>query len=296
VKYGKLNSKNSFKTCSKDMKKKKTRIVIITSNAIRHNYFKLMFALSGKIDVLKTYVEHTGDMSLKIKHPTSEIMEDLISYHFDTRHNTEYDFFSDIVRYMPDHSNSKTIKKGDINKDEIINEIEALNPDLIVTYGCSIIKPKLIDKFQNRIINVHLGLSPYYMGSGTNFHCLVNNEFYFEGYTFMYMDYGIDTGVIIHQERAVILPFDNPHQIGNRLIKSMTKKFMRLVENFQLVQKTHPIDFIGGKTYKNADATLELTDKLYNNFNSGGVIKYLKEKEFFFAKFPILQQGFLIDD
>ena len=38
----------------------------------------------------------------------------------------------------------------------------------------------------------------------------------------MYMDEGIDTGQIIHQSRAIILPFDNPHQIGNRLIKIMT--------------------------------------------------------------------------
>lgn len=278
------------------MEAEKIKIVIITSNAIRHNYFKLMFSLSEKIHILKTYVEHTGNISLKINPPKNEVMENLVHYHFDARHNSEYDFFSDIVQHVPDNSNSKNIKKGDINKDKVIDEIEALNPDLIVTYGCSIIKPRLIHLFQDRIINVHLGLSPYYMGSGTNFHCLVNNEFYFEGYTFMYMDCGIDTGEIIHQERAVILPFDNPHQIGNRLIKSMTKKFILLVENFHLVQRMEPIDFKGGKTYKNSDATLELTEALYDNFNSGGVIKYLKERESLTKKFPILQQRFLDND
>ena len=279
-----------------DMKKSKLKIVVITSNAIRHNYFKLMFSSSESIHVLRTYVEYTGDIPLKIISPKDKIKERVVDYHFDARHNAEYDFFSDVVQHMPDRSNSKIIEKGDINKNEIVEEIKGLNPDFIVTYGCSIIRPRLIDIFRDRLINVHLGLSPYYMGSGTNFHCLANNEFHFEGYTFMYMDYGIDTGEIIHQERAVILPFDNPHQIGNRLIKSMTHKFIRLIENFHLVQKMEPINFEGGRTYKNSDATLELTEKLYENFNSGGVIKYLKKKKSFSKKFPILQQRFLVND
>ena len=54
----------------------------------------------------------------------------------------------------------------------------------------------------------------------------MNNEFEFFGYTFMYLDEGIDTGEIIHQGRPKIFPYDNPHQIGNRLIKKMTKDLL----------------------------------------------------------------------
>ena len=268
-------------------------IVIITGNALRHHYFKLMFSNNKDIKVLKTYVESEGKLNLSIKHPKCNDLNDNANLHFEARSNTEYDFFSDIVESCDDFSNSKVIKKGEINNLEIVDEIKCINPDFIVTYGCSIIKPKLIQIFRKKILNVHLGLSPYYFGSGTNFHCLVNNDLHCEGYTFMYMDEGIDTGEIIHQSRAAILPFDNPHQIGNRLIKDMTKDFIKLVVNFELVEEKESVTTFRGKTYKNKDATSELTEELYSNFHNGCVVDYLKNKTTIDRKCPLVEQSFL---
>ena len=270
-------------------------IVIITSNDIRHNYFKIVLSKSVGINVLRSYIETNENFQLKPKEIDKNHLDNIPALHLDMRYNTEYDFFSDVIEYCEDKSNSKTIKKGEINSLDIINEIIKINPDLIITYGCSIIKPKLIKEFKNRIINVHLGLSPYYFGSGTNFHCLANNEFQFEGYTFMYMDEGIDTGSIIHQARAKILPFDNPHQIGNRLIKQMTKDFINLILNFEQVEKKEKVTDIMGKTYKTKDASDELTLKLYNNFENNSVLKYLKAQDQLCKKYPIIEQYFLKD-
>jgi folate-dependent phosphoribosylglycinamide formyltransferase PurN len=240
-------------------------------------------------------VETNESFILREKTVDEATSGDKVVQHFVARHNTEYDFFSDAIEFCKDKSNSEYIDKGEINDSNIVNEIVKLNPDLIVTYGCSIIKPKLIEVFENRIINVHLGLSPYYFGSGTNFHCLVNDEFQFEGYTFMYMNKGIDTGDIIHQARAKILPFDNPHQIGNRLIKKMTKDFINLIVDFDLVEPKSPVTGYLGKTYKNKDATDALTLKLYENFNNGAVDRYLMNKALLHKEFPIIAQDFLKD-
>jgi len=271
-------------------------IVIITSNSIRHQYFKLVFSNNKNLNVLKTFVEYDNDYKLAIKKPKIEKLDDTPSLHFDERHNSEHDFFSDVIELFEDNSNSEFIKKGSINSEKVISELIRLNPSLIVTYGCSIIKSKLIDHFNRRIINVHLGLSPYYFGSGTNFHCLVNNEFQFEGYTFMYMDYGIDTGEIIHQGRALILPFDNPHQIGNRLIKHMTKDFIKLVVNFHLVEIMTPIIEIKGRVYKKTDATDQKTRQLYDNFENKSVISYLKKERQIINQYPIIRQSFFEKD
>ena len=195
------------------------KIIIITSDSIRHNYFKILFSQNSSLKILRTYVEHEKPFELAEKIIDKKNINDISAQHFISRHNIEYDFFSDSIELLNDKSNSKYLAKGFINEVNIVKEIVNLNPDLIVTFGCSIIFPPLINSFENRIINAHLGLSPYYFGSGTNFHSLVNDELQFVGYTFMYMDEGIDTGKIIHQSRALILPFDNPHQIGNRLIK-----------------------------------------------------------------------------
>ena len=269
------------------------KIIILTSDDIRHNYFKIRFSNSPGIEVIKTYVESENEFELKFKKICDETLDDQLKLHFALRHNSEYDFFSDIIQICEDRSQTKFIKKNEINNESLVQEIIDLNPDLIVTYGCSIIKPPLIEAFKNRIINVHLGLSPYYFGSGTNFHALVNNEFYCVGYTFMYMNEGIDTGNIIHQSRAEILPFDNPHQIGNRLIKSMTTDFIKLVQNFDLVSEKvqHHTEY--GKTYKRKDATLEKTMELYSVVCNENIEKYIKNSEIWEAKYPIIEQDFL---
>ena len=88
-------------------------IVIITSNSIRHNYFKIMFSNNTKINVIKTYVESKELLNLDIIKYSD--LDNLNEKHFHTRHNIEHDFFSDIINNIPDKSNSKYIDKGDIN-------------------------------------------------------------------------------------------------------------------------------------------------------------------------------------
>ena len=269
-------------------------IVIITSNSIRHNYFKILFSKHKEINVLRTYVESNDYFYLEDKKVSNENCNDKVAQHFIARHNTEYDFFSDIIDFCEDKSNSKYIRKGQINNIDVVSEIISLNPDLIITYGCSIIEPVLIEAFKDKIINTHLGLSPYYFGAGTNFHCLVNNEFQFQGYTFMYMDKGVDTGRIIHQSRATILPFDNPHQIGNRLIKKMTRDFIYLILNFNIVEHKEPLTGFVGKTYRNKDATDNLTLRLYENFDNNAVMEYLLNSTDLHLQYPLIEQSFLL--
>jgi len=266
-------------------------IVIITSNAIRHRYFKILFSNAKGINVLKTYVEADDQNTTLSRKEYTDL--DVLSCHFTARHNTEYDFFSDVVEYSEDRSQSSFIKKNEINEGAIVQEIAELNPDFIITYGCSIIKPALIKAMKNKIINVHLGLSPYYFGAGTNFHALVNNDFQCVGYTFMYMDEGIDTGEIIHQARAVVEPFDNPHQIGNRLIKSMVKDFIELIEGFDQVKTMVAVSDASGPTYKIRDATDACTETLYKNFGNGSVLDYLRNKSSILKDYPVIEQSFV---
>ena len=164
-----------------------------------------------------------------------------------------------------------------------------------MTYGCCIIKPKLIELYKNKIINVHLGLSPYYRGSGTNFHPFVNNELSAVGCTFMYMDEGIDTGKIIHQIRADINPCDDIHQVGNRLIKKMTNKFISLIKNFEKVEDKQWKTQIDKpeKVYKSKDCTPQSIKTAYDNIKSGICLKYISNKKHLDIQFPIVRQDFL---
>ena len=265
------------------------KIVILTADELRHDYFKLKFSLADGIEVLKTYCDVT-----KKKYPSESVdYTDLDQVHFSSRRQTEIDFFQDCVSSFEDRSNSEYIPRGSINEEKYVEEIRELNPDYIITYGCCIIKPKLLELFEERVINVHLGLSPYYFGAGTNFHPFVNGELAAIGCTFMYMDKGIDTGDIIHQLRAEVDACDSIHQVGNRLIKRMTEEFINLVKDFDKVIEMTPLTDEVGKTYKMKDCTLDSLKQAYHNIESGVCVNYLKNQEVSDSRFPLVRQQFL---
>ena len=62
--------------------------------------------------------------------------------------------FLPFIINAPDKSNPKFIQKNQINDEEIVNQIIDLDPDLIIAYGCSIIKSKLIKVFNKRFLNL----------------------------------------------------------------------------------------------------------------------------------------------
>jgi methionyl-tRNA formyltransferase len=159
-----------------------------------------------------------------------------------------------------------------------------------VAYGCSIIKEPLLQAFQGRFLNVHLGLSPYYRGSGTNFWPLVNGEPEYVGATFMHIDAGVDTGEIIHQVRARYTPGDTPVQVGNRLIVNMALVYRKVILQHERLPKMPQIPKSpNDKYYKQSDYTETSVAKLYQNFRDDLIEKYLKEEEARCAAVPLVQ-------
>ncbi|NOQ31404.1 MAG: hypothetical protein GQ570_09800 [Helicobacteraceae bacterium] len=256
---------------------KTKNIVILTGSEQRHAFIRKSLALNNNINVMKSYCEIKDGSLDKV---VSTYNDDLQKEHLVARKQSEEDFFNSLNIIAPDMSNPYFITKGTINEDSNIQEIISLNPDLIIAYGCSLIKPKLINFFKQRFFNIHLGLSPYYRGSGTNFFPLVNAELEYVGATFMYIDEGIDTGDIIHQIRARVFKNDTPHQIGNRLISDIAIECIKIVNNSDVLKSIiQPKDKKNGKYYKQSDFTPAAVAKVYSNFNKGIVNTYLKMKE-----------------
>lgn len=268
---------------------KSKRIVIITGGELRHDYFRISLSNIPGVETLRTYSEQTlGRLAEVVRKQTDQ--NELQLEHLRLRDETEKAFFSDYCSTTEDKSNVLRINKGDINLSKHVEEIVTLNPDLIITYGCSIIAPPLIQAFPKRIINIHLGLSPYYRGSGTNYFPFVNNEPQFCGVTFMWIDEGIDTGEIIHQMRAEIKLGDNVHTIGNRLISQIPSEVSLLIEMYPNLRAPE-VSFADSprRLYKNRDFTAESLGLLYGNFSGGMLERYLEQKEDLHNKFPILR-------
>lgn len=265
-----------------------TKVVLLTGNELRHEFFRKFIAIDNQITVLATYSESEhGNLNQVI---SNEEKNTFRIKHLAARKKTEIDFFGLFCEYIPDKSNKIFIKKGEINEDVHVNSIIGLNPDLIISYGCSIIKSELLKCFDGRFINIHLGLSPYYRGSGTNFWPFVNKELQFIGTTFMYIDSGIDTGEIIHQIRAEIIPNDNIHQIGNRLIKNSFKSCVEIIKNFKQIKRMPGLNFdkINERYYRKKDFTEDALIIAYKNMNEGLIENFLKNKEDLDRMYPII--------
>lgn len=265
------------------------RIVIITGSELRHDYFRICLSSIQGIDTIKTYCECTAGRLASIVRKR-DCQSDLQLEHLYLRDKVEQDFFADYCINTSDQSNACEIEKGAINQPQYIEEIVRLNPELIITYGCSIIEPPLIQAFPKRIINVHLGLSPYYRGSGTNYFPFVNNEPQFCGVTFMWIDEGIDTGEIIHQMRAKVCLGDNVHTIGNRLIKQIPAELSRLIALYPHLELV-PGSFAESprRLYKNKDFTPESLQCMYANFEEGMLEYYLNNSDRLHREYPIIQ-------
>lgn len=253
------------------------KIVILTSSELRHTFFRKYLALQDEVAVLRSYCEST-EKNLINQIGQSE-QEQIRHQHLLSRTQTEEDFFALFVQHSPENSNPVTISRGAINQEAYIQEIIDLDPDLVVAFGCSIIKPPLIEAFPERFLNIHLGLSPYYRGSGTNYWPFVNGEPEYCGVTFMKIDAGIDTGEILHQIRPDIIQSDNFYVICNRLLIKMASVCAQLIGCFKDLRAMDQIPVPKeARLYKNADFTEESVHQLWQNFEQGMIRNYLDQQ------------------
>ena len=262
------------------------QVVVLTGSELRHTFFRVALSNEAGIEVLRTYCEGLEKSLGTVT--ASDPEGSMRRKHVEWRAESEKEFFDAYVKEREDRSRPVFIAKGAINEPERVAEIIALAPDLIVAYGCSLIKEPLLAAFPKRFLNVHLGLSPYYRGAGTNYWPLVNGEPEYVGATFMYIDAGVDTGDIIHQIRARVLPGDSPSAIGNRLISDMVPVYADIIRKIDtLPEMPQPVP-LEWKAYRQSDYDEESVKTLYERFANGLVERYRAEAQERAERSPIV--------
>ena len=191
-------------------------IALLTSNYLRHKYIASEIA---KKLFLKVIVCEDKNPVIQDVSDYNKEEADLMKAHFKERESSELDFFGSNTDF-PEECLVHQVAFGKINTQETLEILKHNDIDCILLFGSSIIKPILTDEFPNRVINLHLGLSPYYKGSGTNFFPIVNNEFECLGATIHLAIDKVDAGAILHQIRIDdFTESDTIHSIGNKIIK-----------------------------------------------------------------------------
>lgn len=250
------------------------KLLILTSNSIRHKYFAN--SLGQEVDKSLVVSECKNLDSSELNPDLSPAVAD----HFLQRYQTEQKVFRhhDCFRI-----NSLPILKGELNSEYVFQVIKKFAPDVAMVFGSSIIQEKLIKLIKpGRFINLHLGLSPYYRGSGTNFWPFVNRELEYVGSTIHHIDPGVDTGDIITHVRPTFTKQDNVHTIGCQVIKKSVEKLkeiLAMVEAGQDLPRTKQWQVDNEKYYRNKDFNEQILIKYYQNLQDGLLEKYSANKK-----------------
>lgn len=113
--------------------------------------------------------------------------------------------------------------RADFNK-ALLEEIDSYNVDLIVLAGYLVVIPDIIiNKYRNKIINIHPSLIPSFCGTG--YYGLKVHEAVLErgvkvtGATVHFVDEGTDTGPIILQKAVQVKLHDTPGTLQKRVME-----------------------------------------------------------------------------
>ena len=261
---------------------KNKKVVLITGSSLRHRYVQNLLIKSKRINLVLVIQEVEKK---NYKNNLSKTQKK----HFKLRDYYERVFFKKYNKIKFKKNQIISIKPKNLKKNNrIFKLLKKIEPDIILCFGCSVIGEKYIKKFDNKILNIHLGLSPYYRGQATNFWAFVNNELQFIGATFHKIDADIDTGPIIHQIRGRIYKNDNIHLIGNRLIKDLKLDLIKIVLNFENLKSIKKKNN-KSKYFRSNDFNDQSINKLYHNYKEKIILKYLKNEKKFFREYTIIE-------
>lgn len=114
-------------------------------------------------------------------------------------------------------------QRSEFNK-ALVETVDSLNVDLIVLAGyLVVIPPEMIEKYENRIINIHPSLIPAFCGTG--FYGLKVHEAALArgvkvvGATVHFVDKGTDTGPILLQKAVAVKDGDTPKELQQRIME-----------------------------------------------------------------------------
>lgn len=121
------------------------------------------------------------------------------------------------VKVLAEQHGIPVMQPVKVRHPDAIEEIRALNPDLIVVVAFGQILPKaLLDIPKHGCINVHASLLPYYRGAAPLNWCIINGEAE-TGVTTMMMDVGLDTGDMLLKKSTPIDPDEDTRSLHDRL-------------------------------------------------------------------------------
>ena len=115
---------------------------------------------------------------------------------------------------------------------KVLINLKKHNINLICLAGfMKILSKKIINKYKNRILNIHPSLLPKYKGLNTHERVLKNNE-KFTGCTVHLVNSKLDSGKIILQKKIKIFKNDDENSLSKRVLKVENLIYPKAIKKF----------------------------------------------------------------
>lgn len=252
------------------------RLGVLTSVETRHRYFARR--LGGVFDVVAVAYEETGyvqpDVGLADLTPDEA---QIVAEHFAERARQEEFFFADHSAFLTE-TTARGLEPGELNTAPTLHFLETCGVDTVAVFGTNLIKPPLLSRWPGRMINMHLGLSPYYRGTATNFYPLLNEEPQYVGATIHLLDAGIDSGPILRHARPAIVVDDQPHTIGAKAILAGIDAMIHVLRRLDQdgITPVTPWDVPNPKLYLRKHYHPRQVIELYRKLEAGLIPRYVE--------------------
>lgn len=182
------------------------------------------------------------------------------------------------------------LASGEVNHKAPYRWVKERDPEILVLYGTSIIKPPLLSDYSGRMVNIHLGLSPYYRGSATNFWPLVHRQPECVGATLHLAVAKVDAGPILAQVRPPAEVGDRAHELGTKtLIRALEVLPSLLAGYLAGTIAPTPQDLSRGRVFRNRDFHAAAVRRMWEHFATGMMAEYLGADDERRRRFPIVE-------
>lgn len=127
----------------------------------------------------------------------------------------------------------ESVTVGSINDATCVEFIKRQAPDVLAVCGTTVIKQDVLSLPQRGAVNIHTGITPEYRSADPIFWALYCNEPEKVGVTIHFVDRGIDTGPIIHQESVPVYGGDTLATLYVRCLRRGAELFSRALAEIQ---------------------------------------------------------------
>ncbi len=249
-------------------------ILLIIGDHLRHK--KFLEIISNEIKISCVIMEKRENLIPNPNFIKNKIDKKNFIKHFKNREICEKKYFK--LKKKKTDTEIILIKNIKENQNVCKKVLNRIKPDIVFTFGVSLIPSKLLMIMPRYSINLHSGLAPYYKGAACNFWPFYFLEPNWVGMTFHLLSSKLDSGNIVHHTTPKLNKKDNIHDVSCRAqLKSFKESLMiiKMIKDKKI--KEHKIN-LNGKLFLKKDFKPEHLRIIYNLYNDDIVKHYLKKK------------------